>query len=278
MTAIPLDGANVAITGAARGIGLETAAEFMRRGARVALGDIDEPAVADAARSLGEGAHGFALDVSDRDSFAAFLTSAEVDIGPLNVLVNNAGVMPTGRFLSEPDAVTETTIGVNFWGPIWGMKLALPAMLERGSGHVVNVASLMGKFYLPGVATYSSAKYGVVGLSAAVRDELHGTGVTVTTVLPSAVETELISGIKLPAALPRVKPEDVARAIADSCRKRQPEVSVPGWLGNVAPVAELAPSRVVGLVRRLAGHDRALEADPAERAAYEERARDPRLR
>ena len=278
MDAIPLDGASVAITGAARGIGLETAAEFMRRGARVAMGDIDEEAVATAAGSLGNGAHGFPLDVGDRESVAAFLAAAEGELGPLDVLVNNAGVMPTGRFLSEPDAVTETTLGVNLWGPIWGMKLALPGMVERGSGHVVNVASLMGKFYLPGVATYSGAKYAVVGLSAAVRDELHGTGVTVTTVLPSAVQTELVAGIKLPAALPRVKPQDVARAVADSCRKRQPEVSVPGWLGHAAPVAELAPSGIVGLVRRLAGHDRALEADAEARAAYEARARDPRLR
>lgn len=276
MDAIPLDDASVAITGAARGIGLKTAEEFLRRGARVALGDIDATGVTAAGESLGEGAHGFVLDVSDRESFAAFLASAEDAHGPLDVLVNNAGVMPTGHFLDEPDSVTETTVGVNLWGPIWGMKLALPGMLDRGTGHVVNVASLMGKFYLPGVATYSGAKYGVVGLSAAVRDELHGTGVTVTTVLPSAVETELISGIKLPAALPRVKPQDVAKAVADSCRKRQPEVSVPGWMGNVAPVAELAPSRVVGLVRRLAGHDRALEADEAERAAYEARARNPR--
>ncbi len=229
----------------------------------------------EAAAGLGADAHGFALDVSDRDSFAAFLAAAEEAIGPLDVLVNNAGVMPTGRFLEEPDAVTATTIGVNLWGPVWGMKLALPGMLERGRGHVVNVASLMGKFYLPGIATYSGAKHGVVGLSAAVRDELHGTGVTITTVLPSAVETELITGIRLPAALPRVKPEDVARAVADSCRKRQAEVSVPGWLGHATPVADLAPSRVVGLVRRLAKHDRALDADEAARAAYEARARRP---
>ncbi len=275
MEAIELHGAGVAITGAARGIGLKTAETFLERGARVAIGDIDADAVVEAALALDGEAHGLAVDVSDRDSFAAFLSAAETAVGPICVLVNNAGVMPTGRFLEEPDEVTETTVGVNLWGPIWGMKLVLPGMVERGRGHVVNVASLMGKFYLPGIATYSGAKHGVVGLSAAVRDELHGTGVTVTTVLPSAVETELITGINLPAALPRVKPEDVARAVVDSCRKRQPEVSVPGWLGHATPVADLAPSRVVGLVRRLAKHDRALEADAAERAAYEARARKP---
>jgi short-subunit dehydrogenase len=168
-----------------------------------------------------------------------------------------------------------STIGVNLWGPIWGMKLVLPGMVERGRGHVVNVASLMGKFYLPGIAAYSGAKYGVVGLSAAVRDELRGTGVTITTVLPSAVETDLITGIKLPAALPRVTPEDVAKAVADSCRKRQAEVSVPGWLGHATPIADLAPGPIAGFVRRIAKHDRALEADPEARAAYEERARRP---
>ena len=275
MDAIPLDGAAVAITGAARGIGLKTAEEFLRRGAQVAIGDIDSGAVAGAAAGLGENAHGLAVDVTDREAFASFLAQAEDKVGPLDVLVNNAGVMPVGRFLEEPDAVTASTLGVNFWGPVWGMKLALPGMLERGSGHVVNVASMMGKLYLPGIATYSGAKHAVVGLSAAVRDELHGTGVTITTVLPSAVETELITGINLPAVLPRVKPEDVARAVVDTCRKRQPEVSVPGWLAHASPVADFAPSRVAGLVRRFVKHDRALEADAAARAAYEERARRP---
>ena len=246
MEPIPLEGAAVAITGAARGIGLRTAEEFLARGARVAIGDIDDAALSAAADGLDGEAHGLMVDVSRRESFASFLAGAEELLGPIDVLVNNAGVMPTGRFLDEPDDVTQTTIGVNFWGPVWGMKLALPGMVERGRGHVVNVASLMGKFYLPGIAVYSGAKYGVVGLSAAVRDELHGTGVTITTVLPSAVETDLVTGINLPAALPRVKPDEVARAVADSCRKRQAEVSVPGWLGHATPLAELAPSRISG--------------------------------
>ncbi len=275
MAAIGLEGASVAITGAARGIGLHTAAEFQRRGATVVIGDIDEAALAAAETRLGAGVRGVRLDVSDRDSFADFLAASEAVAGPLDVLVNNAGVMPTGNFLAEPDEVTQSSLGVNLWGPIWGMKLALPGMVERGRGHVVNVASMMGKVYLPGVATYSAAKYAVVGLSAAVRDELHGSGVTVTTVLPSAVETDLITGLTLPAALPRVKPGDVAEAIVSSCRKRQAEVSVPGWLAHVAGAAELAPARVTGIVRRLAKHDRALDADQAERADYEARARRP---
>ena len=275
MDPIPLEGAAVAITGAARGIGLRTAEEVLQRGARVAIGAIAEVAVREAAVGLGRDVAGLPLDVGRRDSFKSFVDSAEAALGPLDVLVNNAGVMPAGRFLEEPDEVTASTLAVNFWGPVWGMKLVLPGMVERGHGHVVNVASLMGKFYLPGVATYSGAKYGVVGISAAVRDELRGTGVTITTVLPSAVQTELISGIKLPAALPRVKPEDVAKAICDSCRKRQPEVSVPGWMGPAAPIADLAPGAIVGAVRRVMRHDRALDADPEARAAYEARARRP---
>jgi NAD(P)-dependent dehydrogenase (short-subunit alcohol dehydrogenase family) len=273
MAPVALGDAVVLITGAARGIGLATALEFAARGAKVALGDIDGAAARAAAAQVASGAAGFELDVRSRESFTAFVQSAEAELGPTDVLVNNAGIMPLGPFLGEDDDTSRRTIEINLWGPIIGMRLVAPGMVERGSGHVVNVASMMGKAHVQGAAVYGASKYALVGLDAAVRDELAGTGVSITTVLPSAVRTGLISGISIPRALPVVEPEEVARAIVESCRGRPAQVHVPRWLAAYDPVTAVVPDRVIGAVRRLLGDDAALKADAEARADYEARAR-----
>lgn len=273
MARIELDGAVVLITGAARGIGRETARRFVARGARVAVCDLDADLAADTAEALD--ATPFAVDVTSRDSFAACVDAVQDALGPIDVLVNNAGIMPAGPFLAERDAITDATLDVNVRGPITGMRLVLPEMLERRRGHVVNVASLLGRIQLPGVATYVASKHAVVGLGKAVQPELRGTGVTLTTVLPSVVNTELASGIPLPAAavrLLRVEPDDIADAVVASVRRPRPEVSVPRWVGAAALVQPLIPHAVDDLLRRLLGDDRALtQVDAAGRAAYEAR-------
>jgi NAD(P)-dependent dehydrogenase (short-subunit alcohol dehydrogenase family) len=267
---IELEGAAAVVTGGARGIGRATAVEFARRGARVCIGDLDGAAAT--ADELGPDVHGFALDVSKRASFARFLSKAERAVGPPDVLVGNAGIMPLGPFLEEDDATIDATISVNLEGVIHGMKLVLPGMVERGRGHLVNVASMMGKLHIPGAAVYCATKYAIVGLSAAVRDELGGTGVTITAVLPTAVRTDLVAGVPLGRGMPTVEPEQVAKAIADSCRSRQAEVHVPGWLAAYEPAVALAPGPLVGAVRRLLAHDRALtKLDRRARAPYEDR-------
>ena len=272
MEGIELEGAVVAVTGGARGIGRATGAEFARRGARVWVGDIDAPAAEAAAAAIGSGARGLALDVTSRDSFAAFLGTVADEAGPLDVLVNNAGIMPLGSFLEEDDATSRRTIDVNLWGPILGMRLALPEMVARRQGHVINVASMMGKLHVPGAAVYGASKYGAVGLGLAVRDELEGTGVTLTTVLPSAVKTDLLDGVPLDRWMPTVEPEQVAKAIADSCKGRPAEVYVPGWISAYEPATALVPGRVLGAVRRLIGHDRVLTSlDEKARADYDRR-------
>ncbi|WP_280357277.1 SDR family oxidoreductase [Nocardia otitidiscaviarum] len=262
--AIDPKGARVLVTGAGRGIGRCTAELFASKGARVAIADVDTAAAEATAAALG--AKAFELDVRDRAQWDRVVT----EFGGVDILVNNAGVMPAGAFLDEPDAVGRTTMDVNVWGLIHGMRVVAPGMIERRSGHIVNVASLAGKIPLPGLAVYNASKFAAVGLSAATRLEFAEHGVSVSCVLPSAVRTRLSSGLTLGHGLPTVDPEEVAAAIVQTVRTRKAEVAVPNYLGPVDVALAAAPEPAVRLVRRLFGGDRALHpADTATRERYE---------
>lgn len=268
-TPIALQGASVAITGAARGIGLATARAFLAEGARVFIGDLDADLAKSAADELG--CAGAGLDVRSRESWSEFLAGIDA---PLQILVNNAGIMPAGRYVDEADAVTDAIIDVNLNGVLRGCKLVLPGMLERGSGHIVNVASYLGEVPAAGLATYCASKHAVVGFSEALRDELAGTGLTVTTVLPSAVRTDLVSGVKLGGLLPTVDPEDIAEAIVATCRNRTAIVAVPGWMRSYEAASALLPDKVLGAIRGRLTRQRVLRTlDTGARADYDERIR-----
>ncbi len=266
---LDLQGAVVAVTGGARGIGLASARRFVDAGARVCIGDVDLTAARQAAAELGESARAYLLDVADPSSFARFIDVVETEVGPIDVLVNNAGVMPTGRFLDEAAAVESAAMSINYRGTSLGMKLVLPRMIGRGRGHVVNIASMAGKIQIAGLATYVASKHAAVGLSAAVREELAGTGVTLTTVLPGAVRTRLSEGIPLEGIF-AVEPDDVARAVVDSCRTRASEVAIPGFLAAYPVIEAMVPDAVIRWARRVIGADRVLSrSDTRARAEYE---------
>jgi len=258
---INLDGAVVAITGGARGIGAATADLFVGKGASVCVGDLDAAA----------SPNSYTVDVTSRESFGDFIGAVIDRFGHVDVLVNNAGVMPLGDFLAEDDAISRTTLDVNVWGLIHGMRLVLPHMIERGSGHVVNVASMAGKLVIPGMAVYNASKFAAVGLSAAVREEYRDSGISVSTVLPSAVRTRLASGVPLGHGLPTVEPDDVARAIVDSVDSRRAEITVPGYLAGWDLLNAAVPERLMHLGRKLIGDRRALTSVEHDvRAAYEQ--------
>ncbi|MGW4529315.1 SDR family oxidoreductase [Nocardia sp. NPDC004340] len=266
--AIDLAGARVLITGAGRGIGQCTAELFASKGAQVAIADVDTAAAQAAAAALD--ARAFELDVRDRAQWDKVVA----DFGRVDILVNNAGVMPAGAFLDESDTVGHTTMDVNVWGLIHGMRAVVPGMIERGHGHVVNVASLAGKIPIAGLAVYNASKFAAVGLSAATRLEFAPHGVSVSCVMPSAVRTRLSSGLALGGGMPTVDPEDVAAAVVGTVRSRRAEVAVPNYLGPIDVALAAAPEPAVRLVRRLFNGDRALHpADQQVRARYEEQVR-----
>ena len=265
---IRLRGARVLVTGAARGIGKETAALFARKGALVALADVDTAAVDAAAAEIGAGATAYTLDVRSRTSW----DSAVSEIGRIDVLVNNAGIMPVASLLDESDEIIDATMDINVLGLVHGMRAVVPTMIERGTGHVVNVASLAGKLPIPGLAIYNASKFAAVGLTQAARLEFAPHGISVSGVLPSAVRTGLTSGIRLGHGMPTVDPEDVAAAILDTCKTRRAELPVPNYLSLLDVGIAAAPERVMNLVRRALGDDRALDGvDRHARAGYEER-------
>ena len=193
-----LVGQVAAITGAARGIGKATAQAFAHEGMKVAIGDLDAELAEQAAAEMGPNAAGFALDVTRRDSFEAFIDAAEERFGPLDVLVNNAGIMPLGRFIDEDEATAVRMVDINLHGVIHGMKLALPRMMARNRGHVVNIASQAGKYGAPGGATYSATKHAVIGLTEAVRGELHIEGSAGRAELRHAVRRQDRAGRRAP--------------------------------------------------------------------------------
>jgi NADP-dependent 3-hydroxy acid dehydrogenase YdfG len=271
---IALAGKIVAITGGARGIGKATAEAFARAGAKIAIGDLDTQLAEQTARSLtGGGSIGLPLDVTDRSSFERFIAQVEERLGPIDVLVNNAGIMPVGALLEEDDATARRVLEINCHGVLHGMKVVLPRFVARGRGHLVNIASIVGKTGVPGVATYSGSKHFVVGVTEAAKLELRGTGVEVSCVMPGPVNTELTAGIPNARGVKNIEPEDVAEAIVGAVQVPRFDVFVPKSLGRLDRITYLLPRRArEALGRMMKADTAALRTDRAARQAYEDRA------
>ncbi|BCI79571.1 short-chain dehydrogenase [Mycolicibacterium sp. TY66] len=269
-------GKTIAITGAARGIGYATAKALLARGARVVIGDRDvavlESAVSELVK-LGP-ATGYPLDVTDRESFEVFLDKARSDgAGHLDVLINNAGVMPIGPFLDETQQSIRSAMEVNLYGVLTGCQLALPEMVARRRGHIINIASLSGLIPLPGQVVYNATKFGVVGLTTALADEVAPHGVEVSVVMPPFTRTELISGTSETMAVKPVEPEEIAAAIVKTLNKPKTHVSVPAALRFTAQAAQLLGPRGRRWMNKKLGLDTVfMTFDAAKRQSYTDRA------
>lgn len=271
MTGIQLNGAVVAITGGGRGIGLSIARELSAAGARVSVGDVDADLAQRAGRDL-NGYGGF-LDVRDRGAFEAFLEATEKALGPVDVLINNAGIMPAGDFLAETDSASDTQIDINVRGVILGCKAIMPSMIARGRGHIINIASMAGRIAVPGLAVYCATKYAVVGLTETLREEFRDSGVQFTMVMPSKVTTELAAGTdEAGKGVPTASPEDVAVAVREAIEQQLTDVTVPRYLGPVSALQGITPRWLLSRLRRTLGDRRILEqVDHQARAGYAQR-------
>jgi NADP-dependent 3-hydroxy acid dehydrogenase YdfG len=261
------------VTGGGRGIGAATAAALVRGGAVVVVGDLDLDVAKGVADEIGGDALALPLDVTDRRGFSAFLDEVEKQVGPIDVLINNAGIMRLGAFEDEDDRTTAQQLAVNLHAVIHGTREAVRRMRPRGTGHIVNIASAAGKAGFPGGATYCATKHGVVGLSEAVRMELRGSGVEVSVVLPAIVRTELASGLTDARFIKSIEATDVADAIVETLRRPRFDVFVPKSLDATFRFTRMLPRGAAEWVARtLKGDQILLGASPEARREYETRA------
>ncbi|MEV0772804.1 SDR family oxidoreductase [Nocardia salmonicida] len=260
----------VVVTGGARGIGRAVASALVDAGSVVAIGDIDATTVARTGTEIAATV-ALHLDVTDTASFATFLAEVEKTCGPVDVLINNAGIMPVGRFTEESDEITRRILDINVYGVALGTKLVLPSMLARGRGHIVNMASMAGENPTPGMATYCASKQAVLSFTETMRLEHRGTGVRFSAVLPTFTRTEMITGTRAPRAL-LADPTDVAAAVAALIARPRRRVSVTRLAGVLAAFNKLTP-RPLGefMARRLGVHRTFIDVDRDARRVYDDR-------
>jgi NAD(P)-dependent dehydrogenase (short-subunit alcohol dehydrogenase family) len=270
-----LNGRVVAITGAGRGIGAATAEALTKEGARVAIGDVDLDVAKATAERIGGDTVALPLDVTSVESVTAFLDGVESTLGPIDVYINNAGVMPLSHLLDEDEATIDRIFAINTRAVIHGTREAARRMLPRGQGHIVNVASTAGKAGIAGSATYCASKAAVVQYTEGAYAELHPHGLEFSIVMPGITRTELTAGVEDMPAFRAITPESVADAIVAAILKPRLEVYVPRSAGTLMNVLRLLPFRAGQALGRRMGADHVfLDAiERPERSAYEARAK-----
>ena len=275
-----LKGKTAIITGGSGGIGRGLVLEFAREGCNViSASRDDETGCKLAEEGRRQDISGEILpvktDVTNRASVDAMVAIANGRFGPIDVLVNNAGIMPVGRIVDEPDAVTRRILDINVYGVILGSKLAAQRMVPRGHGHVINVASLAGELNVVGLATYCASKHAVIGFTDSARLEYRSAGVNFSMVLPTFVNTELTAGTAGVKGLRNAEPGEIADAIVGLVARPTPRVRITKAAGAMVVSQRFWPRAIAEALNRKLGGDHVFtdDVDVEKRRAYEARAR-----
>jgi len=256
---------NVLITGAASGIGRLMAEKIAAQQAHVILWDLnadDLRAVSEELGRRGQRCSTYVCDVSDRE--AVYATAARVleDCGPLDVLINNAGIVSGRPLLEIPDEAIERTFRVNVLALFWTTRAFLPAMLERRSGHIVTIASAAGLVGTARLTDYCASKHAAVGFDDALRLELRhlGQNIRTTVVCPFYIATGMFEGVKSRASwlLPILDPDSVTEKIVRAIRKERRRVLLPPTIASIY-AARLLPTWLFDALMRALGVTRSMD-------------------
>ena len=269
---VEIRGRNALLTGAAGGLGHYIARALAAEGANLALSDLPDSPVDDLIAELGSRVDVVPApaDLRDTAALSDLLAAAEDAIGPIDILVNNAGLEFVGPYTAQTRDELEAIVGVNLMATLELTRLALPGMLKRGRGHVVNIASLAGKIPTPYFHTYNATKHGVVGFTHSMRGELVATPVSISAICPGFISRVGMLGriedrVEIPSALGTEPPEKVGAAVVRAIRDDVPEVIV-----NKRPVrpmiafASVFPGAMQKLARRAGAAESAREFAEAE--------------
>jgi len=230
----------ILITGGASGLGRLMAFDFARRGARVVVWDLQSRALKELEKeAAGEGLPitGMVCDVTNKSAVYRYAKTVLKKVGPVDILINNAGIVSGKTLLETPDAKIEKTMQVNTLALFWTVKAFLPAMLERNSGHVVTIASAAGLIGVRGLADYCASKFAAVGFDEALRMELHRqkSRIKTTVICPFFIDTGMFAGVKtrFPLFLPILKPVTAVKRIIRAILKNRKRLIMPAFAYSV---------------------------------------------
>ena len=269
-----IDGMHALVTGGSRGLGPTIADALLREGARVTLSARTADDLEAVAKSLAAGSeqvHAVAADVAIGDDRRKLLDEAEAELGPVDILINNAGIELMAPYASlSPERIQEI-VRTNLDAPLMLSRRVLPGMIERGHGHVVMMSSLGGKKGSPYSATYAATKAGLIAWASALRSELRGSGVGVSAISPGFVSEAgmfAVRGQRAPWLLGSSTPEAVARAVVRAIAKDVGEIIVnPGPVRLMLALDALSPRLTTWVLRRSGVYDYYLGQAESEAAA-----------
>ena len=256
-----LDSKRVLITGGAQGIGFEMAVKFAERGADIVIADINEERLVEAVASLEERtsvATGFQVDVTNPASVAAMRARIAAEVGPIDVLVNNAGVVFGGPFAKTSLDDHFKTYEVNVLGLVAMTHAFLDDLIARPEAHLVHIASASGFIGLPYGSTYASSKWAVIGFGESIRAELNLLGhkhVHHTIVCPSYIGTGMFQGVAAPKATQMLEPEQLAEKIVQAVERNKVYLLEPFMVKLTPLLRDLLPTALYDRLSRLFGAD-----------------------
>lgn len=257
-----LNSQTVLITGGARGIGRKMAELAISRGARVVIWDMNPATLDETVKALGDSAFGYVVDITNREQVYAMAERVRAEVGPVDVLINNAGIVTGKPFMELPDEMIERTFQVNSIALFWMARAFLPDMISRNHGHVVTISSAAGQVGVAKLADYCASKFAAAGFDESLRVELKQSapGVRTTLVSPYYINTGMFDGVqtKFPLLLPILEEAEVADKIIRAVERNDQRLFLPP-LVRVLSVIKFLPTSVSDWIMNFFGVNQTMD-------------------